>query len=150
LAHTRESGYPDVDLCQNSRAKKKGDYMSVDFHFLNVGSGANKNWTNEGLQKAIRKQYHLIDEIFHIASDKRISIHFPFAGVQIGPFHVLSPTQCAYQMLLPQFDRTPPADQAAIGGLGWWLQQDTVEQLVRQIAGKAVAKGQATTRARAQ
>jgi hypothetical protein len=82
-----------------------------------------KNWTDDALQKAIMKEYDLIAEIVQIASDKKppIPIYFPFAGAQIGPFHVLSPHQGVYTLFLPQFDRTPDPDQAAIEAKGFWI-----------------------------
>lgn len=83
----------------------------------------NKQWTDDGLQKAIWKEYDLINEIVQIALNKKppISIYFPFTGTQIGPFRVLSPLKDLYTLLLPQFDRTPDPDQAAIEAEGFWI-----------------------------
>jgi beta-lactamase superfamily II metal-dependent hydrolase len=83
---------------------------------------ANKAWTDAGLGEAIRNEYDLVDEIFDLAlAKKTINIYRPFAGVQIGPFRVLSPSQRAYELLLPQFERTPDADQTAIEAAGLWI-----------------------------
>ena len=74
---------------------------------------ANKNWTDDGLAKALFEEYDLIAEIVRIALEKNIAIRQPFAGTMIGPFQVLSPSQRVYELFLPQFDRTPDPDQAA-------------------------------------
>jgi beta-lactamase superfamily II metal-dependent hydrolase len=99
-----------------------------------------KRWTDDGLQKAIWKEYDLINEIVQIALDKKIAIHFPFIGEQIGPFSVLSPSSDVYKLLLPQFDRTPEADQAAIEATGWWIGK--APSALAKLAEKVVAKVQ--------
>lgn len=81
----------------------------------------NKNWTDQGLQKAILKEYDLISEIAKIAIDKKISIKPAFAGEIIGPFRILSPYIGNYNLLMPQFDRTPYPDQAALEAKGMWI-----------------------------
>lgn len=75
---------------------------------------ANKSFTAAGLVKTIRSQYELIDEISSIAAERQIPISQPFAGERIGPFTILSPWKWVYELLLPQFDKTPDADQTAI------------------------------------
>jgi hypothetical protein len=49
------------------------------------------------------------------------AIRQPFQGAQIGPFAVLSPNQYAYTHLLPQFERTPEADQSALTAAQMWI-----------------------------
>jgi beta-lactamase superfamily II metal-dependent hydrolase len=80
-----------------------------------------KRWTEDGLVKALVKEYDLIADIVATAGNKGTVLRFPFAGSRIGPFVVLSPAQRVYDLLLPQFDRTPDADQAAIEAAGLWL-----------------------------
>src|SRR6267378_1343415 len=82
---------------------------------------AEKNWSDNQVASAIRKEYGLIDEIVKLALNKKINIFQPFAGLKVGPFLVVSPYQRAYEVLLPQFNRTPDPDQAAIEALGWWI-----------------------------
>ena len=82
---------------------------------------ADKDWTDASLEKALREEYDLIDEIFEIALEKRVNIFQPFAGQKIGPFTVLSPHQEVYEILVPQFDRTPEPDQEALEAKGLWI-----------------------------
>lgn len=100
----------------------------------------NKKWTADGLQKAILKEYDLIGEIVKVAFNKNISIRFPFVGEKIGPFHILSPSLDAYNLLLPQFDRTPEPDQAAIEPTGWWIGKEP--SFFAKLIEKAVSKVQ--------
>lgn len=82
---------------------------------------ANNNWTDEGLAKSLRKEYDIIDEIVSLALEQKTNLYQPFAGKNIGPFKVLSPYEYAYPLLLPQFDRTPDPNQAALERVGWWI-----------------------------
>lgn len=101
----------------------------------------NKNWTDDGLQKAILEEYSIIKEIVQIAIDNKIPIHYPFVGKQIGPFYILSPVLEVYNVLLPQFDRTPEPDQAAIEAKGWWIgkTQSPLAKLMEKVVAKAQA-----------
>ncbi|MDR4468306.1 MAG: hypothetical protein MRJ68_08405 [Nitrospira sp.] len=81
----------------------------------------NKTWTEHGLSIAIKKEYDIVSEIVDIAIQKGIGIREPFVGEMIGPFHVLSPYKEMYELLLPQFERTPEPDQAALEEKGWWI-----------------------------
>jgi beta-lactamase superfamily II metal-dependent hydrolase len=101
----------------------------------------NGSWTADGLSKAIKKEYDIISEIVDLAVEANCNIYYPFEGVEIGPFVVLSPTQHAYVHLLPQFDKTPEPDQAAIEGANLWIgkQQDGI---LAKIAEAVVAKVQ--------
>lgn len=101
---------------------------------------ANKNWTEEGLAKALFTEYDLIAEIVQIALEKNIGIYQPFAGTMIGPFQVLSPSQRVYELFLPQFDRTPDADQAALEATGFWIGKQP--NWIAKILEKAAAKVQ--------
>jgi beta-lactamase superfamily II metal-dependent hydrolase len=83
---------------------------------------ANKNWTDIGLTQALHEEYDLIAGLVDLAEEKKtIHIRQPFAGATIGPLRVLSPWEKSYPLLLPQFDRTPDADQAAIEAAKWWI-----------------------------
>jgi hypothetical protein len=100
---------------------------------------SDKSWTDAGLSEAIRKEYDLVDEIFKLAQAKKtINICQPFAGAAIGPFRVLSPGQYVYNLLLPQFDRTPDADQAAIEAAGLWIGK--APGLIAKMIDKVAAK----------
>jgi beta-lactamase superfamily II metal-dependent hydrolase len=104
---------------------------------------ADKRWTDAGLTEAIRNEYGLIDEIVTIALEKKtVKIYQPFAGATIGPFRVLSPHKDAYPFFLPQFDRTPDPDQAAIEAAGWWIgkQPNAMARLIEKALAKALAK----------
>jgi beta-lactamase superfamily II metal-dependent hydrolase len=80
-----------------------------------------KRFTEAGLRDKLAAEYDIIAEIVSSASAKQVPVTMPFAGAQIGPFVVLSPSQRMYEMLVPQFDRTPEPDQEALEAAGWWL-----------------------------
>jgi beta-lactamase superfamily II metal-dependent hydrolase len=100
----------------------------------------NKNWTDEGLTKELINEYPLIVDLVNIAEEQKTQIIQPFAGGTIGPFRILSPYQEAYPFLLPQFDKTPEADQAAIEAAGWWIGKEP--NLLAKLFEKAAAKVQ--------
>lgn len=102
----------------------------------------NKNWTDQGLSAAIRKEYDILGDIFDIAAARGVHIFEPFAGSAIGPFTVLSPHRSVYDLLLPQFDRTPAPDQAAIEAQGFWIQKQQASSPLGALLERAVAKVQ--------
>ena len=77
--------------------------------------------TSSGLADAIREQYPIIKELIEQAEQQGTAIYEPFTGASIGPFIVLSPTQHAYERLVPQFRKTPEANQDALSAENWWL-----------------------------
>ena len=81
----------------------------------------NKNYTVEGLSKAIRDGYDILSEIVGLAEQQGTEVVAPFAGDRIGPFVVLSPDRQTYVHLLPQFPHTPEPDQALLEGRGIWI-----------------------------
>jgi hypothetical protein len=85
----------------------------------------------------LHEEYGLLAEIVRIAEERNIPIHQPFAGQQIGP-RVLSPGSDVYPLLLPQFDRTPEADQAAIKETGYWIGKGPtfMDRMVEKVASK--------------
>ncbi|WP_210329232.1 ComEC/Rec2 family competence protein [Methylorubrum zatmanii] len=85
-----------------------------------------KRFSQEGLQNKLMAEYGIVAEILDLAAAAGCKLHYPFAGERIGPFTVLSPSFEAYRYLLPQFDRTPAADQAAIEQAGMWIGKRTV------------------------
>jgi len=99
-----------------------------------------KRWTEEGLRKAIKAEYNIISEIVDLAVEAGCNMYYPFAGYNIGPFRVLSPAQDAYTYLLPQFDKTPEPDQAAIEAARMWLGKETLLKKVMEAARAAVQK----------
>lgn len=103
---------------------------------------SNKNWTDNSLKSAILKEYDVISELVQIAVTKKIQICFPFAGSNIGPFNILSPSKHFYELLLPQFDRTPAPDQSAIEAANCWIGKPLVPSSWTQILEKAFAKVQ--------
>jgi beta-lactamase superfamily II metal-dependent hydrolase len=100
-----------------------------------------KRFTEEGLRNAIKKEYDIISEIFDLACAAKCKVHYPFDGRDIGPFRVLSPHQSVYLHLLPQFDKTPDPDQAAIEAAGFWIGKPQ-PSLLAQVWEKVVAKVQ--------
>lgn len=101
---------------------------------------ADKGWTDEGLATTLYKEYDVVGDIVEIALERNVTIRQPFAGSRIGPFIVLSPSERAYQLLLPQFDRTPDPDQAAIEAAGLWIGKEP--NWVAKMIERAVAKVQ--------
>jgi beta-lactamase superfamily II metal-dependent hydrolase len=82
---------------------------------------ADTRWMPLGLQTAVKKEYDIIGEIVDLALARRVTINQPFQGQNIGPFHVLSPNRAVYLHLLPQFEKTPDPNQAAIEAASMWL-----------------------------
>lgn len=97
-----------------------------------------EGWSVADLEKAIRDAYPIVDELIELATSNGTRVYEPFAGAQIGPFTVLSPSKYAYIRLVPQFRRTPPANQEALEADDFWL--GTKKQgLLSQIFEKAAA-----------
>jgi beta-lactamase superfamily II metal-dependent hydrolase len=96
-----------------------------------------KTISAEGHAKKIRSEYSVLDELVEIAERRGIPIWWPFQGSRIGPFTVLSPSIEQYVYLLPQFDRTPSADIAAIRRAGRWIGK---ESLLSRIFANLVTK----------
>ncbi|GJE54906.1 MBL fold metallo-hydrolase [Methylobacterium thuringiense] len=82
---------------------------------------ANKTMTVDGLARTLKSNYDIISDICDLAVAQRCYVHAAFAGYQIGPFRVLSPSMRTYLHLLPQFDKTPDPDQRAIERQGLWI-----------------------------
>ncbi len=91
----------------------------------------NKNWTEEGLAKAIKDEYPILVEILDLAWATNCDVRYPFQGVEIGPFTVLSPKQNTYLHLLPQFEKTPDADQEAIEAANLWIGKEASNPLAK-------------------
>ncbi|MGF6899717.1 ComEC/Rec2 family competence protein [Paraburkholderia sp. GAS348] len=98
---------------------------------------ASKNWTKEGLTKAIKDEYDILSEILRMAWDAGTKVQYPFQGSRIGPFTVLSPSRRHYLHLLPQFDKTPDPDKEAIETAGFWLIQATNDALGKALEAAA-------------
>ena len=73
------------------------------------------------LAQKIRKAHNILGELVDEAEKRKIPIRQPFAGDTIGPFTVLSPTLDLYAKLLPQFERTPAPDRAALDRVDAWI-----------------------------
>ena len=84
-----------------------------------------KRWTQDGLGQSIKAEYDIVSEILDLGQAAGCKMDYPFAGSDIGPFKILSPTLGAYLYLLPQFDRTPDPDQEAIEAANMWLGKET-------------------------
>ena len=101
---------------------------------------ANKSWTDQGLAQALRDEYDILGDLVAVAVKKKISIQQPFAGMSIGPFRAVSPYQEVYPYFVPQLDRTPDPDQAAIEQAGFWIGKPP--GLLASLLEKAAAKVQ--------
>lgn len=78
-------------------------------------------WSVADIQKEIRSAYPIVEELIDLASSQGTAVYEPFAGQQIGPLTVLSPSAHAYVRLVPQFRRTPPVNQEALEAENFWL-----------------------------
>ena len=100
---------------------------------------SDKRMTLEALRKKIRDEYGILDEILELAlAQPGCQIFYPFVGASVGPFRVLSPSREAYRYLLPQFDKTPDPDQAAIEAARMWLGKETLAKKLFEMAKAAV------------
>ncbi len=97
------------------------------------------NWTSGGLDRALRSQYPLIEELESLALISGTAINAPFEGATIGPFTVLSPSTWAYAHLLPQFRRTPDSNVDAIKAANMWLGEPGQIATLFAAAGAKVA-----------
>jgi beta-lactamase superfamily II metal-dependent hydrolase len=102
------------------------------------GLFSDKRWTKDGLYQKIKNEYGIVSEIFDIAQSVDCKMFYPFAGSDIGPFKILSPCRFAYTHLLPQFDKTPDPDQAAIEAANMWLGKETSTNKLFEAARAAV------------
>jgi len=99
-----------------------------------------KRWTAAGLANAIKGEYGIVSDILDLARDKGCAVYFPDQGSQIGPFTVLAPNRATYNHLLPQFDRTPAPDQAAIEAVNMWIGKRTLLAKLFELASKGAEK----------
>ncbi len=70
-------------------------------------------WTAEGLREHLRELYPALVALEEAAEARSIPIYEVFQGTQIGAFQVLAPSRERYLGLVPQFDKTPAAKDAA-------------------------------------
>jgi beta-lactamase superfamily II metal-dependent hydrolase len=139
--------HPDTDHASGMRevldglpVKNLWLHMPWQFATLARPYFAYKNWTDHGLAQELRKEYDILDDLVTTALKKNIPIQQPFAGMSIGPFRVFSPYQSVYPYFIPQFDRTPDPDQAALEAAGLWIGKSP--GLVARMVEKAAAKVQ--------
>jgi len=99
-----------------------------------------KRWTIDGLQKAIRGEYPVVDELITIAIGRKIRISEPLVGSMIGAFRVLSPTRYVYDRLVPQFRRTPAADVDLLGHQNMYLGESMKQSMFSLALGKVLEK----------
>jgi beta-lactamase superfamily II metal-dependent hydrolase len=100
---------------------------------------AAKNWTPDGLEKRIRDEYPITQELIDLAEKQGATVHEPFQGETIGPFTVLSPNRWSYLRLIPQFRRTPDPDIDALKNEKIWIEaqkQSAFAALVEKAAAK--------------
>jgi beta-lactamase superfamily II metal-dependent hydrolase len=99
-----------------------------------------KRWTDLGLAQELRREYDIVDELVRLAEEEKITVQEPFAGAAIGPFRVVSPYRNVYSYFVPQFDRTPDADQTALEHAGFWIGKPP--GILASVVDKAAAKVQ--------
>lgn len=81
-----------------------------------------RRWLAPNLENELTRQYPYIAELLQLATQQGTRVYLPFAGAEIGPFVVLSPSRAMYEGLLPQFRATPQSDRDMLVALGHWLE----------------------------
>jgi beta-lactamase superfamily II metal-dependent hydrolase len=98
-----------------------------------------KTLSDDKLSKKIKDEYDILSELWDLAVEHGTQIRYPFAGAQIGPFIVLSPTKAAYLHLLPQFERTPEPDQALLEKQNMWIGKAGPKNWLAKLYEKAIS-----------
>jgi beta-lactamase superfamily II metal-dependent hydrolase len=98
-----------------------------------------KRWTQAGLETEIRKEYSIIEELIDLAIAQSTPVYEAFAGQQIGPFTVLSPTPWVYQRLVPQFRKTPAPDIDRLKAENMWIGERAQPSLLASLIQKATS-----------
>lgn len=139
--------HPDGDHASGMREvldglRVKSLWMHLPWQFAAAARPyfANKNWTDQGLAQELRREYDILGDLVAMSVKKNIPVQQPFAGASIGPFRVVSPWENVYPYFIPQFDRTPDADQAALEAAGFWIGK--APGLLAGLLEKAAAKVQ--------
>lgn len=101
---------------------------------------ANKDRTGESLARSIMSEYDVVLDVVKLAMARGCTVQPPFQGAQIGPFRVLSPHRLTYLYLLPQFDKTPEPDRAAIERAGLWIGKASVADRMFEAARAALQR----------
>jgi beta-lactamase superfamily II metal-dependent hydrolase len=96
-------------------------------------------WTQQVLETSIRKEYPIIEELINLAAAQNTPVREPFAGQQIGPFTVLSPTEWAYLRLVPQFRKTPTPHLDRLKAENMWIGEPRTPSLVGALLEKVVS-----------
>ena len=132
--------HPDIDHASGLRAvleemQVANLWMILPWNHADAAANLfeDKSISAQRLSQQIRSEYPVLGELVEIAERRGIPIWWPFQGSSIGPFTVLSPSLNQYVALLPQFDRTPNADIAAIRRTGQWIGKENL--LSRILAG---------------
>ena len=63
--------------------------------------------TDNSLGERLKDEMEHAYALEKIATDRGVKIFQPFSGCKIGEFTVLSPTECLYKELIPEFDKSP-------------------------------------------
>lgn len=136
--------HSDIDHASGLRTVVQNlDVRNVWLHMPWCVSNAGRHlfrdprWTEDGLTKAIVGEYDIIREIALKSIEKNVTVNMPFQGHAVGPFRVMSPSFNAYLHLVPQFDKTPDANEEAIAAAGYWIGK---ESLVSRVVASLQAK----------
>lgn len=121
-------------VLQKIRVQNLWLHMPWDLADASRGLFANKRGVPGSLRDGIKAAYPIVSEIVDLARAQGTKLHYPWAGGSIGPFWILSPSFHVYQHLLPQFDRTPAPDEAAIRAARMWLGKMSPDQRAAEAA----------------
>ncbi len=68
------------------------------------------NWSANGLYNHLRNDaFPIVASLCDLAEEHGVTLREPFAGLAIGPFHVVAPNKDRFLSLVPQMDQTPQA-----------------------------------------
>lgn len=79
---------------------------------LIIDSFKDGRMTVASLERHLREEYPILEEIEGIATKREIPIHEAFQGAPVGAFEILAPTRSRYLNLIPEFSRTPEQSES--------------------------------------
>ena len=91
-----------------------GIWMNRPWLYANliIGSFKDRRMTVASLERHLREEYPILEEIEAIATERRIPIYEALQGAAVGAFEILAPTRSRYLNLIPEFSRTPEQSES--------------------------------------
>ncbi len=94
--------------------KVSGIWMNRPWMYadLIIDSFKDGRMTVASLERHLRDEYPILEEIEEIATKRGIPIYEAFQGATVGAFEILAPTRSRYLNLIPEFSRTPEQSES--------------------------------------